>query len=115
VQAALGQWSPALAMTLTDSADADVILTSATSAGIEGATAYRDGEGSTITSCRVELAPKYAGTDETAVLAHELGHCLGLSHNNAGATSVMYWISGGEHFSPTVTAVDLAAVRALYR
>ena len=102
VQAALDAWSPALAMTLTDDPGADVTLTSARSAGIEGATAYRDGEGSRITSCRVELAPKYAGTEQGATLAHELGHCLGLSHNNLGASSVMYWIEGGEHFSPTV-------------
>ena len=85
VQAALDAWSPALAMTLTDDPGADVTLTSARSAGIEGATAYRDGEGSRITSCRVELAPKYAGTEQGATLAHELGHCLGLSHNNLGA------------------------------
>ena len=115
VQAALDAWSPALAMTLTDDPGADVTLTSARSAGIEGATAYRDGEGSRITSCRVELAPKYAGTEQGATLAHELGHCLGLSHNNLGASSVMYWIEGGEHFSPTVTATDLENVRSLYR
>lgn len=116
IAASLAQWSPALPLVLTDSADADVVLAGSTDAdSVEGATAYRDGEGSTITSCRVVLSSAYAGADNGATLTHELGHCLGLAHNNMGAASVMYWIEGGEHSSATVTDADLDAVRSLNR
>jgi hypothetical protein len=103
-------------LVLTDSADADVVLAApVAAASIEGATAYTTGEGSTITSCTVVPVTKYAGTDQTQALTHEIGHCLGLAHNNGGADSVMYWIDGGSNWSTTVTATDLAAVRSLYR
>ncbi len=116
VAGALEQWAPAMAMVLTDNPNADVTLAGqGPEAGVEGATATREGQGSRITSCRVTLAARFVGTDEGAVLAHELGHCLGLSHNNGGESSVMYGIAGGPQFSSTVTPADLDTVRGLYR
>ena len=115
VQAALAGWSPAMPLVLTDG-PADITLAAPVAAeSVEGATAYTTGEGSTITSCTVVPVTKYAGTDQTQTLTHEIGHCLGLAHNNGGADSVMYWIEGGQHWSTTVTPADVDAVRALYR
>lgn len=116
VAGVLEQWAPAMPLVLTDDPDADVVLAGhGPETGVEGATATREGSGSRITSCRVTLADRYVGADQGGVLAHELGHCLGLSHNNGGESSVMYWIEGGEHFSPTVTVADINNVEGMYR
>ncbi|MFQ6170353.1 matrixin family metalloprotease [Oryzobacter sp. R7] len=115
VAAAIDQWAAAFPMTLVDQADADVVLTTGPArTGDVGATARTATEGSTITGCRVDLPAKHAGKDMTDVLTHELGHCLGLGHLVDGP-AVMYWTELSDNLSPTVTKVDVAAVRALYR
>ncbi|MGG5257435.1 ComEC/Rec2 family competence protein [Phycicoccus avicenniae] len=120
VEASLAQWRPVFAMVLTTDADADIVLDGPVDSGASpssdiGATATTETEGSTIMGCRIGLASSLRGEDVSGVLTHELGHCLGLGHSVDGP-SVMFWTElGGSDLSPTVTAVDLSAVRSLYR
>ena len=117
VAGALEQWAPAMRMTLTDG-DADVTLDAAPATGeLAGATAYRATVHGVIQSCRVDLSENLSGRDMTAVLTHELGHCLGLDHTAVGteAPTVMWRAAYGPHFSSTVTATDLDNVRNLHR
>ena len=119
VAGALAQWSPALALVLTDDPAADVTLGGPVASGVTasdvGATATTTTDGATITGCRIALAENLRGQDVTSILAHEVGHCLGLGHAVEGP-SVMFWTElGGDKLSPTVTATDLDNVRSMYR
>lgn len=123
VQAVLDQWAPAFRMTLTDDPDADITLEAGNAQDALGgdsvaATATKDTDGSVITHCRVGLDTDRAGSDVAPLLAHELGHCLGLGHvAGVDGGSVMHWFAedfqGG--WSDTVTAVDLTHVKEMYR
>lgn len=123
VQAALDEWAPAFRMTLTDSPDADVTLEVGNADDALGgdsvaATATKATDGSVITHCRVGLDVDRASTDVGPLLAHELGHCLGLGHRSgAEGGSVMHWFAqdfqGG--WSDTVTAADINRVKEMYR
>lgn len=118
VQSALAQWAPVMRMTVTDDADADVTLDTAPLADYIGANTKRSTVGGVIRSCRVDLQPNIAGTDATHILAHEIGHCLGLHDSTLADThepTVMYWMSAGNFSAERVTPADLDAVRALYR
>lgn len=119
VQGALDQWAPVFALVLTDDADADVVLDGPVATDVVatdvGATATTETSGSRITGCRVGLAGSLRGADVTGILAHEVGHCLGLGHSVEGP-SVMYFSElGGSLLSSTVTAVDLTHVKEMYR
>ncbi|HEY0907925.1 MAG TPA: matrixin family metalloprotease [Candidatus Paceibacterota bacterium] len=46
------------------------------------------------------------------VLAHELGHALGIDHNN-GTTSIMYYLNNGK--GKTASAEDVAALKKICR
>lgn len=45
------------------------------------------------------------------VLAHELGHALGLEHLNSNPAAIMYYLNQGKN--PTATAEDILAVKQL--
>lgn len=123
VQGALDQWSAAIAFALTDNSDADITLEAGNAGDALGgdsvaATATKATDGPVITHCRIGLDVARAGDDVEPLLAHELGHCLGLGHRSgAQGGSVMHWFAqdyqGG--WSDTVTPADVERVRALYR
>jgi hypothetical protein len=115
VAGSLAGWSQVVPMVLTDDPGADVVLDSGATQDA-APTAYPVVEGSRITSCRVTLPTRLAGTDATFVLPHELGHCLGLTHGErtGAGPSVMFWVAGGDSFSATPTAADLRVLRGVY-
>lgn len=119
VQGALTQWAPVFALILTDDADADVTLSGPLATDVVatdvGATATLETSGSRITGCRVGLAGSLRGSDVTGILTHELGHCLGLSHSIEGPSVMFFSELGGSQLSSTVTAVDVAHAREMYR
>lgn len=119
VEASLEQWSSVFPLVLTDDADADVVLDGPLATDVVatdvGATATPQAEGSVLTGCRVALAPALHGQDVTGILTHELGHCLGLGHSIEGPSVMFFSELGGSDLSPTVTDIDLAHVRNLYR
>jgi hypothetical protein len=80
-------------------------------AGGEARRTFRDGN--YIADCDIAVEV----TDNFAILTHELGHCLGLSHTNMQQKgSNMHWIAKDYQngWSDTVTARDLADLTALY-
>jgi len=105
------QWRPPFRVALAERGQADITVEVARLDDAAGGEATRTVDGDRITSCRITLRP---GADLGPVLAHELGHCFGLHHDNEHPGSLMYWIQGGASGAPAVTERDRAALVALY-
>lgn len=54
---------------------------------------------------------QYSAAVKRAIAAHEIGHVLGMKHNNA-ASIMNTWVANGQHLQPT--ARDRAWIRARY-
>lgn len=76
----------------------------------EAQATYRDGH--YLDSCRIAVD----GGETPAILSHELGHCLGLTHATIGASNMHWWYQDYEGgWSDTVTDSDKARLADLYK
>lgn len=108
--AAAQQWPTPFEVRYSD--DADIRVSMSQLDGLVAGEAVLDVDGDRITGCAITVEPKDA--DNQVVLAHEVGHCFGLSHDHDHNNSLMYWIQGGGSGAPGVTTYDRAALEDLY-
>ena len=113
VEAATGPWTGAVTFVeTTGPADITFITDtcSKTMCGGEARKTYRDGN--YIAACVIAVE-----SADHAILTHEVGHCLGLSHDPKGLGSNMHWFAGDydNGWSDVVTQRDRTRLANLYR
>lgn len=91
---------------------ADIQVTRPLPGGRVAGEAERIMDGDTIVGCRVQVQTE---TETRAVLAHEVGHCLGLTGHAMTPTSLMHAVTGQPGVSAhDVTDADRHALALLY-